>query len=613
MVADWGNSRGQHLATPHSVSLWVQHATPEQRRAIGALISQLSRGEAVAERAGQAAAAAAAAERGGGERYPTETPRETPRGGGGGDAAAGHSATAEAEAQGGGGEGSGGEVVVGRVRLRLDEVLGRGRSGAVVVLGRHEGKRAAIKIVAKRGGGGSRGGSNSRGGGGGGGGGAGGGEAGGGGGGAMVAAELVAAREAELMDLCENENAHPNVLRLFGCEESPTAFYLAQELCIASLHDLVAAAREPGRVGGRRRALLVRLGLSPPPLQSSLLHPALRRMLLQLLDGLAHLHRLDIQHCKLRPSSVLVNPHGVVKLSGLGLGRLGGAATARADSRQAARSAYAADGFDPPEGMRGGSGEEQQQHLSLPAKKAADVFACGVLVHWTLTYGQHPFGDSATQRSANILRGDAVGLSALARLPEARHLVGAMLSHRPEARLLTEQARQHPALWADEERLLFVRCVSDEPALAEEGNPLATSLEAAGGALFNHDWCGRMHAELMETLQAHRSYQRGSARDLLRAVRNCDHMQGMPAEVQRLLLPRPSGIAAYFLPRFPALFWTLYCLVQEHWRAKKVFEPFFAWQALQPGRRPTPASVTPPTADQLGGGGAMHLRGFLNA
>ena len=59
--------------------------------------------------------------------------------------------------------------------------------------------------------------------------------------------------------------------------------------------------------------------------------------------------------------------------------------------------------------------------------------------------------------------------------------------------------------------------------------------------------------------QAHRSYQRGSARDLLRAVRNCDHLQGMPAEVQRLLLPRPSGIAAYFLPRFPTLFWTLYC------------------------------------------------------
>ena len=195
----------------------------------------------------------------------------------------------------------------------------------------------------------------------------------------------------------------------------------------------------------------MRLGLSPPPLQSTLLHPALRRMLLQLLDGLAHLHRLDIQHCKLRPSSVLVNPHGVVKLSGLGMGRLGGAASARADSRQAARSAYAADGFDPPEAMGGGGGggggheEQPQLQLSPPAKKAADVFACGVLIHWALTYGQHPFGDSATQRSANILRGDAVGLNALGRLAEARHLVGAMLAHRPEARLLTEQARPHPS------------------------------------------------------------------------------------------------------------------------------------------------------------------------
>ena len=79
-------------------------------------------------------------------------------------------------------------------------------------------------------------------------------------------------------------------------------------------------------------------------------------------------------------------------------------------------------------------------------------------------------------------------------------------------------------------------------------------------------------------LQSHRSYQRASVRDLLRAIRNCDHLQEMPPEVQKLLLPRPSGIAAYFLPRFPNLFWILFTLVQQHWREKRVFEPFFAWQ-----------------------------------
>ncbi len=93
-----------------------------------------------------------------------------------------------------------------------------------------------------------------------------------------------------------------------------------------------------------------------------------------------------------------------------------------------------------------------------------------------------------------------------------------------------------------------------------------------------------MHADLLQVLVTHRSYQYGSVRDLLRAVRNCDHLQGMPPEVQRLLLPRPAGIANYFLPRFPQLFWTLYALAEQHWTGRSVFAPFFAWR--KPTERP---------------------------
>ena len=92
---------------------------------------------------------------------------------------------------------------------------------------------------------------------------------------------LLAAHEAELLDLCENENSHPNVLRLFGCEEEGSAFFLALELCVASLQDLVLATREPAAVGSRRRALLGRLGLIPPPLQQTSLPVPLRRLLEQ--------------------------------------------------------------------------------------------------------------------------------------------------------------------------------------------------------------------------------------------------------------------------------------------------------------------------------------------
>jgi serine/threonine-protein kinase/endoribonuclease IRE1 len=210
--------------------------------------------------------------------------------------------------------------------------------------------------------------------------------------------------------------------------------------------------------------------------------------------------------------------------------------------------------------------EEERPALSTTAKQSADIFAAGVLIFWCLTAGRHPFGEEPSQRRANVLRGDASALSMLRKLPEAQHLVSRMLAPEAEARLQAAQAKTHPALWEDERKLLFVRCVSDEPELTDESCAFVTRLEERGPAIFGNDgWGVRLHAELLAVLVAHRSYQHGSVRDLLRAVRNCDHLQGMPPEVQRLLLPRPVGIANYFLPRFPALFWTLYAPAEQHW------------------------------------------------
>ena len=164
-----------------------------------------------------------------------------------------------------------------------------------------------------------------------------------------------------------------------------------------------------------------------------------------------------------------------------------------------------------------------------------------------------------------------------------------------EQRLQAVQARRHPALWDDEQKLLFIRCVSDEPELADEKSTFVLALEQRASTIFGGEgWGGRLHAELLAVLTAHRSYQHGSVRDLLRAVRNCDHLQGMPPEVQRLLLPRPAGIATYFLPRFPLLFWVLYSLAEEHWQSRRIFEPFFAWMSAQPRPPSQPLSSGAP-------------------
>ena len=173
-----------------------------------------------------------------------------------------------------------------------------------------------------------------------------------------------------------------------------------------------------------------------------------------------------------------------------------------------------------------------------------------------------------------------------------------MLQLEPNHRLQAEQARQHPALWSDDQKLLLVRCVSDEPELTDDKSKFVVALEEQARTVFGVEgWGTRLHAELLAVLVSHRSYQQSSIRDLLRGIRNCDHMQGMPPEVQRLLLPRPAGISAYFLPRFPSLFWTLYGLVEQHWQNRRVFEPFFAWQSAEQSRRPTPSAVTPPALE----------------
>ena len=77
-------------------------------------------------------------------------------------------------------------------------------------------------------------------------------------------------------------------------------------------------------------------------------------------------------------------------------------------------------------------GHNHIEHLKQ-YKKAADVFSAGVLIFWTLTGCQHPFGDAATQRTTNITRGSAANLGQPPHLPDARHTVSGRVPPPPEA------------------------------------------------------------------------------------------------------------------------------------------------------------------------------------
>ncbi|MEQ1565973.1 MAG: protein kinase [Myxococcota bacterium] len=175
-----------------------------------------------------------------------------------------------------------------------------------------------------------------------------------------VAVKRVFGRDRESTAALEREArfggllGHPNVVTVWDLVPTPTGWWVAMELVDGpTLRQL----REAGDVSG---ALLVDVGI-------------------QVADGLAHIHELVVDgravglvHRDVKPSNVLVDPSGVVKLTDLGIAALVGS-----DSERAGTPGYAA-----PEQLEG------------RAEPRSDVFSLGAVLAW-LCLGRAPFGTGA--------------------------------------------------------------------------------------------------------------------------------------------------------------------------------------------------------------------------
>ncbi len=281
------------------------------------------------------------------------------------------------------------------------------------------------------------------------------------------------------ISLLQESDDHPNVIRYFYEEQQGEFWYIALELCVGSLADVVegggwAGGEEQREKEERWREICV--AFEP------------KKALRHITSGLRHLHGLKIVHRDIKPQNILISsvrgPSSSTSDT-FGKGGSGGGKHRMLISDfglckkldvdetsflPSVRGVWAAGtvGWRAPEILRGEVGVDEatvgessgsissrgsdatvlndsssstsnNNNKSQPRlTKSVDIFSLGCLFYYVLTNGGHPYGDRY-EREVNILK-DAKDLDAVdderfgEEGAEARDLIGRMVDMQPRRR-----------------------------------------------------------------------------------------------------------------------------------------------------------------------------------
>lgn len=261
-----------------------------------------------------------------------------------------------------------------------DQVLGYGSHGTVVFKGQFDGRDVAVKRM-------------------------------------LIDFYDMAGHEVNLLQQSDN---HPNVIRYFCREQTDRFMYIVLELCPSSLADLIER-RETETV---KDIFPVDKPMEP------------RKILQEIMLGLEHLHSIKLVHRDLKPANILIAPTRKALLSDFGLSKK------LADDQSSFHATVQSGtiGWRAPEcilndeviRMKGSNNELGTIVKGVKITKAIDIFAAGCIFYYVLTGGLHPFGNRM-QREINIVQ-NKCDLSELSCDPVALDLVNRMISRDPTKR-----------------------------------------------------------------------------------------------------------------------------------------------------------------------------------
>jgi len=243
---------------------------------------------------------------------------------------------------------------------------------------------------------------------------------------------------------------HPNIVQAYSIDNEGDRYYLVMEYVDGP--DLQRLVETDGPLDYQRAADYIR----------------------QAADGLAHAHQRNMIHCDIKPSNLLVNNQGVVKILDMGLARLAGGDPA--DSGERNKDVLGSVDYLAPEQALGNPDLDQR----------ADIYSLGCTFYFLLT-GHPPFGEGTlaerivqhqTQPPRRISHERSDAPADLVQICER------MMAKRPASRFQTAgELSQALAQWRPPERKPpRVAPLQAAPALPDTPQQAAAVVAAGGDA-----------------------------------------------------------------------------------------------------------------------------------
>lgn len=394
-----------------------------------------------------------------------------------------------------------------------DKVIGLGSHGTVVLEGTFEGRKVAIK---------------------------------------RMLADFYKVSDHEV-DILQQSDVHPNVVRYFFREVTEEFTFIALELCLGSLADLVQDKTE---------LLEIKKELSDKQIFS------------QIIAGLLHIHSLGIVHRDIKPHNILVSnairgfktPRVLISDFGLGK-RLTEGQSSFHNTYENGRGLVGTTGYRPPESLMAYNAKSSGKGDTMSGvTKAVDIFAAGCVFYYVFSKGLHPFGEQYA-RETNILKGN-FRLHAFEGRGDLllKNLVVRMISRNPFKRPTAIKTLKHPYFWSCAEQLSFLLDLSDrlDKEIREPLAPMLKNLAKLASKTIGDDWISKINSSVLETMSKYRKYDGSSVLDLLRVIRNKKHHYiELPEEVKSELGNVPDGFLNYFKSRFPNLMTSMVAFVES--------------------------------------------------